>query len=60
MRDPDSRWYDDEDYLRDLLAEALQPLGPCEEHVQVSNRGACRDTDTAADSEDHGPTSQTH
>jgi hypothetical protein len=59
LRDPDSRWYDDEDYLMDLLAEALQPLRPSEEDVQVAERGACREPDIAVESEDHGPTSQT-
>jgi hypothetical protein len=52
MTGPDSRWYDDEDYLMDLLAEALQPPRPSEEDAQAADRGSCPEPDIADDSED--------
>jgi hypothetical protein len=59
LRNPDSRWYDDEDYLMDLVAEALRPGRPSEEDVQVADRGACPEPDSADESEDDESTSQT-
>ncbi len=52
LRDRDSGWYDDEDYLMGLLAEALRPLRSSEVNVQVADRGASRERDVAAESED--------
>lgn len=54
LRDRDSRWYDNEDYLMDLLAEALQQFRSSELNVQVADRGACRERDVPAESEDQG------
>jgi hypothetical protein len=54
LRDRDGRWYDDEAYLMDLLVEALQPLRSAEVNVQVAARGASRERDVPAESEDQG------